>query len=140
MKYVCHFHLYRTRQNMKVTKRSLKLEKRTHIDTLRIKTLEQINFNKTIKEEYSRKDYPFLWYNFNFGETTLQIRKGRKGYYIASRKHEDLSLEKEEIHVQSEGHFFYTKEGNFMETCIKWQKYIKYILSKTGKDAAANPS
>lgn len=121
-------------------KKEFKLEKRTHIDTLRIKTLDQINFNKTIKEEYSRKDYPFLWYNFNFGDTTLQIRKGRKGYYIASRKHEDLSLEKEEIHVQSEGHFFYTKEGNFIETCIKWQKYIKYILSKTGKGAAANPS
>lgn len=116
------------------------MEKRTDIDGLRLEILDKINFNKTTKEQYSRTDYPFLWYNFIFGETTMQIRKGRKGYYIASRRLEDLSLEKEEIKLRASGDFFLTKEGNFIETCIKWQKYVKNILSKKGESAAKNPS
>lgn len=110
--------------------RRYKMKDRTHIDQIRIEAYDRLMFNKTVKEQYNRTELPNIWYNFNFGDTTIQIRKGRKGFYIASRRIQDLSLLKEEITVQSAGNFFKSKEGNFIETCIKWQKCVKSVLSR----------
>lgn len=112
------------------------MKDRTHIDQIRIEAYDKIMFNKTVKEQYNKTELPNIWYNFNFGDTTLQIRKGRTGFYIASKKIEDLALLKEEISVQSAGIFFKSKEGNFIEICIKWQKCVKFVLSQKEAESA----
>lgn len=102
---------------------------RQTIDRIRLDTLDTLIHDQTKKAEYSRADYPYLWYSFIFGEKRIQIRKGKKGYYLAGSL-DLLKSQREEISLQSKGLFFRTKEEKeFKDVCIQWQKIVKSVLS-----------
>lgn len=109
---------------------------RTNIDRTRLEVLDNITFNKTIKEEYGKEEYPYLYYEFKNDNEIIQIRRGKKGYYLACKGNQ--SLRKKEVTVQAQGLFFKTEERSFEETYIEFMETIKEIVLKYFKTSAVN--
>lgn len=109
---------------------------RTNIDRTRLEVLDNISFNKTIKEEYEKEQYPYLYYEFKNDNEIVQIRKGKKGYYLACKGNQ--VLQKKEVTLQAQGLFFKTEERNFEETFIEFMKTIKEIVLNYFKTSAVN--
>lgn len=109
---------------------------RTNIDRTRLEVLDNITFNRTIKEEYNITEYPYLYYEFKNNEEIVQIRRGKKGYYLALKGKK--VLRKKEVTLQGQGLFFKTEERNFEETYIEFMKTIKYIISLYSEMSVAN--
>lgn len=101
---------------------------RTNIDRTRLEVLDNLTFNRTIKEEYDTIEYPYLYYEFKNKNEIIQIRKGKKGYYLAMKGNQ--ILKKKEVQLQAQGLFFKTEERNFEETYIEFMKTIRdYVLN-----------